>query len=302
VVWQLFRRSASHRPSHVLCHGFKRAGAHAHHGVNACPSPCIPGLVSHHSNSYVETLKGPVWCRLHSLLGPGGDSIMMDLLLTCGIFYRLEGRPGNFYQLSGSSALPKLRPVLTDEGIPITDAKPALTSSDLGFVPAAESPFNRTALLSSTNRTPGAITFVRSRMLYARAALNAKGGVRFGMRHIRKQAVVTSASTRSDTRLRCAEPAFRLRRPPAVGAHNALRVSTPIRTTQRLYLNSRSPRNCHGFQRLYSARKGDITGYVQADFEMGIFLRTDRKMEIARAKTPTGGVCGSYRQTSKAQS
>ena len=31
-----------------------------------------------------------------------------------------------------------------------------------------------------------AIRFVRSRMLYARAALNAKGGVRFGMRHIRK--------------------------------------------------------------------------------------------------------------------
>jgi hypothetical protein len=26
---------------------------------------------------------------------------------------------------------------------------------------------------------------VRSRMLYAKAALNAKGGIRFGMRHIR---------------------------------------------------------------------------------------------------------------------
>jgi hypothetical protein len=37
------------------------------------------------------------------------------------------------------------------------------------------------------NRKPSAITFVRSRMFYARAALNAKGGVRFGMRHIRKK-------------------------------------------------------------------------------------------------------------------
>ena len=34
--------------------------------------------------------------------------------------------------------------------------------------------------------SPSAITFVRSRMLYARAALNAKGKVRFGLRHIRR--------------------------------------------------------------------------------------------------------------------
>lgn len=35
-------------------------------------------------------------------------------------------------------------------------------------------------------RTPTHITFVRNRMMYARAALNAQGGVRFGLRHIRK--------------------------------------------------------------------------------------------------------------------
>lgn len=34
--------------------------------------------------------------------------------------------------------------------------------------------------------SPAAITFVRSRMYYARAALNAKGRVTFGMRHIRE--------------------------------------------------------------------------------------------------------------------
>ena len=33
--------------------------------------------------------------------------------------------------------------------------------------------------------TPGNITFVRNRMLYARAALNPKGDVRSGLRHIR---------------------------------------------------------------------------------------------------------------------
>lgn len=34
--------------------------------------------------------------------------------------------------------------------------------------------------------TPATISFVRSRMLYARPALNAKGRVRFGLRHIRR--------------------------------------------------------------------------------------------------------------------
>lgn len=35
-------------------------------------------------------------------------------------------------------------------------------------------------------RKPTEIIFVRSRMLYARAALNARGMVHFGLRHIRK--------------------------------------------------------------------------------------------------------------------
>lgn len=33
---------------------------------------------------------------------------------------------------------------------------------------------------------PGNIVLVRNRMLYARAVLNAKGQVQFGLRHIRK--------------------------------------------------------------------------------------------------------------------
>lgn len=35
-------------------------------------------------------------------------------------------------------------------------------------------------------RQPSSITFVRNRMMHARAALNAKGEVRFGLRHIRE--------------------------------------------------------------------------------------------------------------------
>ena len=41
----------------------------------------------------------------------------------------------------------------------------------------------------NTFRAPNEITFVRNRMLYARAALNAYGRVRFGLRHIRKFAL-----------------------------------------------------------------------------------------------------------------
>lgn len=31
---------------------------------------------------------------------------MMDLLLDCGVFYCIEGRPGNYYQLSGTYRSP----------------------------------------------------------------------------------------------------------------------------------------------------------------------------------------------------
>lgn len=40
--------------------------------------------------------------------------------------------------------------------------------------------------LATFERKPSDIVFVRSRMLYARAALNARGLVHFGLRHIRK--------------------------------------------------------------------------------------------------------------------
>lgn len=38
---------------------------------------------------------------------------------------------------------------------------------------------------SNAIHSPASIIFVRNRMLYARAALNAQGKVRFGLRHIR---------------------------------------------------------------------------------------------------------------------
>ena len=45
---------------------------------------------------------------------------------------------------------------------------------------------------------PTEITFVRSRMMYARPALNAKGDVRFGLRHIRKLMSVRKQLSRAN--------------------------------------------------------------------------------------------------------
>ena len=100
----------------------------------------------------------------------------MDLLLECAIFVPIKSHGegtslGNYYQLSG---------------VPASDVKPGQGSAvktDNGEVKAAASlilPKRSTEI-----KLPSTVTFVRSRMLYAKAALNAKGGVRFGMRHIR---------------------------------------------------------------------------------------------------------------------
>ena len=179
VIWLLFRRSTSHKPSHLLCHGFQR-GANTNRANNAesDPTSSIPGLVARSSNSHVRTLKEPVWCRLHALLGQGGDRMIMDMLLEAALFCPVEGGTGNFYQLSG---------------IPISDVKPEQKHSDhevQGKVdPATKGlPTHH----CSEQRSPSSITFVRSRMLYAKAALNAKGGVRFGMRHIRWFPLISS--------------------------------------------------------------------------------------------------------------
>ena len=67
----------------------------------------------------------------------------------------------------------------------------------LSFSPT-QHPFEKTAerqkkssesgskFLDHIPRCPSAISFVRSRMMYARAAINAKGEVKLGLRHIRE--------------------------------------------------------------------------------------------------------------------
>ena len=75
-------------------------------------------------------------------------------------------------------------------GTPLSDL-PVLSAVKAGCVPSTitaeqnkiPTPARRS---KSVLHTASQISFVRSRMLYARAAFNAKGEVRFGLRHIRE--------------------------------------------------------------------------------------------------------------------
>lgn len=120
---------------------------------------------------------------------------MLDLVLDCGVFIAVESGRGNFYQLSGNSPIDYYRsPELIHTGIPLSElrvfkqpALPLLSRTEQA-TPAKPRTMAVTRPYADLNM-PGAITLVRNRMFYARAALNAKGEVRFGLRHIRKPAV-----------------------------------------------------------------------------------------------------------------
>jgi hypothetical protein len=95
----------------------------------------------------------------------------MNLLLECSIFLPIQANIGNYYQVSG---------------VPLSELKSEeAQKNSIAKTEAGAGSVRKPLHLRSEDRAPGAITFVRSRMLYAKAALNAKGGVRFGMRHIR---------------------------------------------------------------------------------------------------------------------
>jgi hypothetical protein len=70
-------------------------------------------------------------------------------------------------------------------GIPMTDLTLVQNQPNgptLSHLPNEKSCASDPAIL----HLPGSISFVRSRMLFAKAALNAHGAVRFGLRHIRE--------------------------------------------------------------------------------------------------------------------
>jgi telomerase reverse transcriptase len=112
------------------------------------------------------------------LLGKAGERIMIDLLLDGAVFTAVEAGRGNLYQLSGVH----ISSLKTLAAISATNTSSASGTNDAGK-PSGSNPLS-----------PCEISFVKSRMLYARAALNARGSVQFGLRHIRTRAPLNPPS------------------------------------------------------------------------------------------------------------
>ena len=96
------------------------------------------------------------------------------------------------YQVGQDLTICKQR-LITILGTPLTDLPPLLSQKSLNLpnqLKQADSGLSNNRLLhdvsQQTVNSPGAINFVRNRMFYARAALNTKGRVTFGLRHIRE--------------------------------------------------------------------------------------------------------------------
>ncbi|KAF2456692.1 hypothetical protein BDY21DRAFT_379669, partial [Lineolata rhizophorae] len=169
VIFVLFKRNPNlPRPAHLLCHGFSRRSPAVDEVAVAVSRHNIPGLVSVCSNPYVDMLKSGPWARLLVLLGRGGDALVTDLFLECGLF-AIEGE--RCFQICG---------------VPLGDCK--VLREERKKV----DPLSSLAKAQNTGRTsakeqqasPTDIRFVRSRMFYAKPALKANGSVRFGMRHM----------------------------------------------------------------------------------------------------------------------
>ncbi|KAK0126716.1 hypothetical protein ONS95_008298 [Cadophora gregata] len=159
AIWLLFSKSSNGKVQHLLCQGFRKDVMHRniHQGGNAGSS--IPGVTSTYPNSHVTEMKARPWPQILLLMGKEGERAMIDLILDCGIYLAVESGHGTFNQLSG---------------IPLADL-PLLPKT--GVIPLKSKK-------AVTLRSPSSINFVRNRMLYAKAALNAKREVSFGLRHI----------------------------------------------------------------------------------------------------------------------
>ncbi|KAI9772335.1 MAG: hypothetical protein M1840_001084 [Geoglossum simile] len=181
VIYFLFNRiyRHAHKPPHIICQGYQRSSVTRPTSQDRSVSVGIPGLVSYFPNVHVDTLKGPLWASLLRVLGKRGECAMIDLVLDCGVFIAVDTGQGNYYQLSGTPLIDL--PVgqnLLEEHLPKVNGPTEAAGDKIVHGKVTPKP-KHTDL-----HTPGNITFVRNRMLYARAALNPKGDVRSGLRHI----------------------------------------------------------------------------------------------------------------------
>ncbi|KAF7928563.1 uncharacterized protein EAE98_005619 [Botrytis deweyae] len=170
VIWLLFSKSKSSngRLQHLLCQGYRKDISS--HSVNRDENfrTSIPGVNSMYPNSHVTAMKAWPWPHVLALLGKAGERVMCDLILDCGVFVQIENAHGSYHQLSGQ---------------PLSELSPITTAKPHGKLSETDSPSSKSQQ-PVVLHNPAEINFVRNRMLYAKAALNAKGEVQFGFRHI----------------------------------------------------------------------------------------------------------------------
>lgn len=223
AIWLLFNKihQQSFRPSHMLCHGYQRARGSKQSGNDQYTMAGIPGIVPHYPNDNVSILKGAQWNKVLNLLGKDSERVMLNMIICCGIYVMVENGRGNFYQLSGT---------------PMTDLKALVSANsicDASHQKHQSTTRSRDAetIVESAGRprAPASISFVRSRMLYACAALNAKGKVTFGLHHIHALHRYPDSKNGAHT-LRLLQYFF----PREFGLHNVFTSSVdPKETTQR---------------------------------------------------------------------
>ncbi|KXH48894.1 telomerase reverse transcriptase [Colletotrichum simmondsii] len=166
VVWQIFNRHAAW-PKHLLCDGFRRQAQNIANAKGHGRDSGIQGLIAVDPNHYVQALKEAPWPQVLMLLGKSGEQIMIDLLIDTAIFLPVRAGHGNMYQLSG---IP-----MSETGMAANQDSKKQTKGDATALPPMPQ-----------ERLPSEINFIRNRMLYARAALTAKGTVQYGLRHIQQ--------------------------------------------------------------------------------------------------------------------
>lgn len=106
ATWLLFNKTykQNSKPPHMLCQGLLRASTTWQQG-NRLTASSLPGLTMAYPNEHAEALKRPEWSFILALLGDGGDRVMIDLLVSCGLFYPIDRSHGSYYQLSGATSL-----------------------------------------------------------------------------------------------------------------------------------------------------------------------------------------------------
>lgn len=191
ILFNQIHRKA-YKPPHVLCHGFQkiRGAAIEFEDQRSHALSHIHGLSAFNINQNVNELRGSLWSRVLGLMGKEGLLIMLNMLLYCGIYISC-GNTNNFRQLSGKVPLNYRLPslLISGSGKPLGDL-PVLSMPKLPIIRSEESGPHiqrRHSGIATVekSRSPSSIVFVRQRMLYARAALNANGKVALGLRHIR---------------------------------------------------------------------------------------------------------------------